>query len=81
MAVTGKEIIDLTLDRIRKITEQCRGLQGFLIFHSFGGGTGSGFSSLLMERLSGEYPKRSKLSFSIYPAPQVISIMKQLFFI
>ncbi|CAD6210093.1 GSCOCG00010872001-RA-CDS [Cotesia congregata] len=67
----GKEIIDLTIDRIRRITEQCRGLQGFLIFHSFGGGTGSGFSSLLMEQLSVEYPKRSKLSFSIYPAPQV----------
>ncbi|XP_015430801.1 PREDICTED: tubulin alpha chain-like [Dufourea novaeangliae] len=67
----GKEIVDLTLDRIRRLTERCRGLQGFLIFHSFGGGTGSGFSSLLMERLSAEYPKKSKLTFSIYPAPQV----------
>uniref|UniRef100_A0A8C4XZ58 Tubulin alpha chain n=1 Tax=Gopherus evgoodei TaxID=1825980 RepID=A0A8C4XZ58_9SAUR len=32
--------------------DQCSGLQGFLVFHSFGGGTGSGFMSLLMERLS-----------------------------
>merc|ERR1712037_427131 len=48
----GKEIVDLVLDRIRKLADQCTGLQGFLIFHSFGGGTGSGFSSLLMERLS-----------------------------
>jgi len=46
--------------------------QGFLIFHSFGGGTGSGFTSLLMERLSVDYGKRSKLEFCIYPAPQVI---------
>ena len=46
-------------------------LQGFLIFHSFGGGTGSGFGSLLLERLSVEYGKKSKLGFSIYPAPQV----------
>ncbi|XP_071573869.1 tubulin alpha-1C chain isoform X1 [Temnothorax nylanderi] len=67
----GKEIIDLTLDRIHRLTEQCQGLQGFIIFHSFGGGTGSGFSSLLMEQLSADYPKRSKLTFSIYPAPQV----------
>jgi tubulin alpha len=44
--------------------------QGFLVFHSFGGGTGSGFASLLMERLSVEYGKKSKLGFSIYPAPQ-----------
>ena len=51
--------------------ESCSGLQGFLVFHSFGGGTGSGFSSLLMERLSVEYGKKSKLEFSIYPAPQV----------
>ncbi|XP_055958864.1 tubulin alpha-2/alpha-4 chain-like [Patella vulgata] len=31
----GKEIIDLVLDRIRKLADQCTGLQGFLIFHSF----------------------------------------------
>ncbi|KAF1389999.1 hypothetical protein PFLUV_G00053510 [Perca fluviatilis] len=67
----GKEIIDLVLDRIRKLSDQCTGLQGFLVFHSFGGGTGSGFTSLLMERLSVDYGKKSKLEFSIYPAPQV----------
>ncbi|KAG0429375.1 hypothetical protein HPB47_023690 [Ixodes persulcatus] len=67
----GKEIVDLVLDRIRKLADACTGLQGFLIFHSFGGGTGSGFTSLLMERLSVDYGKKSKLEFSIYPAPQV----------
>ncbi|CAH8587990.1 unnamed protein product [Schistosoma margrebowiei] len=67
----GKEIIDLVLERVRKLADQCTGLQGFLIFHSFGGGTGSGFTSLLMERLSVEYGKRSKLEFAIYPAPQI----------
>uniref|UniRef100_A0A8C6SUL9 Tubulin alpha chain n=1 Tax=Neogobius melanostomus TaxID=47308 RepID=A0A8C6SUL9_9GOBI len=67
----GKEIIDLVMDRIRKLSEQCTGLQGFLVFHSFGGGTGSGFTSLLMERLSVDYGKKSKLEFSVYPAPQV----------
>ncbi|KAK5895132.1 hypothetical protein CesoFtcFv8_011752 [Champsocephalus esox] len=67
----GKEIIDTVLDRIRKLADQCTGLQGFLVFHSFGGGTGSGFTSLLMERLSVDYGKKSKLEFSVYPAPQV----------
>ena len=67
----GKEIIDNTLDRIRKLADGCNGLQGFLLFHSFGGGTGSGFGSLLMERLSAEYGKKTKLEFSVYPAPQV----------
>jgi tubulin alpha len=37
------------------VTEPCNSLQGFLVFHSFGGGTGSGFASLLMERLSIDY--------------------------
>ena len=70
----GKEIVDLVLDRIRKLADQCSGLQGFLIFHAFGGGTGSGFASLLMERLSVDYGKKSKLEFAIYPSPQVCKI-------
>ena len=68
----GKEMVDATIERIRKMADACSGLQGFVIFHSFGGGTGSGFASLLMERLSIDYGKKSKLAFSIYPAPQVI---------
>ena len=67
----GKEIVDLVLDRIRKLADNCTGLQGFLCFHSFGGGTGSGFASLLLERLSIDYGKKTKLGFSVYPSPQV----------
>ncbi|XP_065175158.1 tubulin alpha-8 chain-like [Sycon ciliatum] len=67
----GKELIDQVLDRITKVVDQCDGLQGFLICHSFGGGTGSGFASLLMERLSVDYGKKTKLQVAIYPAPQV----------
>ena len=37
----------------------------------YSGGTGSGFTSLLMERLSLEYGKKSKLEFAVYPAPQI----------
>ena len=68
----GKEQVDLVLDKVRKMVDACQGLQGFLVFHSFGGGTGSGFTSLLMERLSVDYGKKSKLQFTVYPAPQVI---------
>ena len=67
----GKEMIDVTMDKLRKTAEVCSGLQGFVLFHSFGGGTGSGFGSLLMEKLSVEYGKKSKLGFSIYPAPHI----------
>jgi len=67
----GKEMLDLCLDKIRKMADNCSGLQGFFIFHSVGGGTGSGFASLLLERLSVDYGKKSKLDFCIYPSPQV----------
>ena len=67
----GKELIDQVLDTVRRVADNCSGLQGFLVFHSFGGGTGSGFGALLMERLSVDYGKKSKLEFCVYPAPQV----------
>ena len=70
MAV-GKEIVDLCLDRIRKLADNCTGLQGFLVFNAVGGGTGSGLGSLLLERLSVDYGKKSKLGFTIYPSPQI----------
>ncbi|MBN3296175.1 TBA1C protein, partial [Amia calva] len=71
----GKEVIDSVFSHLPCFpplqADQCTGLQGFLVFHSFGGGTGSGFTSLLMERLSVDYGKKSKLEFSVYPAPRV----------
>lgn len=67
----GNEIIAPVLNCVRRAAEQSNSLQGFFVFHSFGGGTGSGFSSLLMEHLQQEFGKKSKLQFSIYPSPQI----------
>eukprot|EP00980_Cylindrotheca_fusiformis_P001159 scaffold320_cov122-Cylindrotheca_fusiformis.AAC.4 len=67
----GKEMVDTVLDRIRKLADNCTGLQGFLVFHATGGGTGSGLGSLLLERLSVDYGRKSKLSFAVSPSPQV----------
>lgn len=39
--------------------------------HSFGGGTGSGFTSLFCENLASDFGKKNKLQMCIYPAPQV----------
>ena len=63
--------MDSVLDRIRKLADNCTGLQGFLVFHATGGGTGSGLGSLLLERLSVDYGRKSKLSFAVSPSPQV----------
>ncbi|XP_055625096.1 tubulin alpha-8 chain-like [Toxorhynchites rutilus septentrionalis] len=67
----GKQIIEHVCNSIQKLAEQCDGLQGFLVFHSFGGGTGSGFTSLLMQRLATEYGKKCKLEFAVYPSPKI----------
>ncbi|KAG6041400.1 alpha-tubulin [Claviceps citrina] len=66
----GKEMIDSVMDRVRRVTDNCNSLQGFLIFHSFGGGTGSGFGALMLERLATEYGKKTKLEFAVYPSPR-----------
>lgn len=71
----GKEIIDNILDRVRILAENCTGLQGFLIFNSVSGGTGSGLGSLLIERLSIEFKKKSKLGFAVYPSPHLSNVV------
>lgn len=50
--------------------DNCHSLQGFLVFHSFGGGTGSGFGALMLERLATDYGKKTKLEFTVYPSPR-----------
>ena len=72
----GKEIVDLVLDRIRKLADNCTGLQGFMIYNAVGGGTGSGLGCLMLERLSVDYGKKSKISFTVWACPQVESMPK-----
>ena len=125
----GKEIVDLVLDRIRKLADNCtggtsllwvqfwvvvscelqpssnnifvniknmkysfhdcwvgcfglhgfallvqvavQGLQGFCVYNACGGGTGSGLGCLMLERLSVDYGKKSKISFTVWCCPQV----------
>lgn len=64
-------MIDLGLDRVRKVADDCHSLQGFIIFRAFGGGTGSGFTTLLLEQLYSDYGHRPVLDFGVYPAPRV----------
>jgi len=67
----GKEMVDIILDRVRKLADNCTGLQGFMLYHAVGGGTGSGMSCLLLEKLSVDYGKKSKISFSVWASPQI----------
>jgi len=53
----GKEIIDKVNDRLRKLVDNCDNVQGFIITHSVGGGTGSGLGALILERVAVDYRK------------------------
>jgi len=67
----GKEIIDKVNDRLRKLVDNCDNVQGFIITHSVGGGTGSGLGALILERIAVDYRKKSKLGFEVYPSPTI----------
>ncbi|CDS43472.1 tubulin alpha chain [Echinococcus multilocularis] len=69
----GELIVNNVLNQIRKTADTCHMFQGFLVFHSLGGGSGSGFCSLLIQRLSDDYRKRAKIELCVYPAPRLAS--------
>ncbi|CAD8209933.1 unnamed protein product [Paramecium pentaurelia] len=68
----GKEIIDKSLNNVRKQVESIDRIDQFIITSALSGGTGSGFSSLLLERLSVDYGvKVEKNAFLIYPSQEM----------
>merc|ERR1712198_312679 len=67
----GAELVEEVLDRIRMEIEQCEAPQGFQLFHSLGGGTGSGMGTLLLLKIRDGYPDRITTTYSVYPSPKV----------
>jgi tubulin beta len=67
----GQELVDSALSVIRRETEKCNNLQGFIFTHSLGGGTGSGMGTLLISKLREEYQDKVIATFSVFPSPKV----------
>jgi len=67
----GAELVESVLERVRLEIEQCDSPQGFQIFHSLGGGTGSGMGTLLLLKIRDAYPDRITCTYSVYPSPKV----------
>ncbi|VEL32780.1 unnamed protein product [Protopolystoma xenopodis] len=65
----GQEIMPSTWEALRHEIESCEHLQGFVIYQSLSGGTGSGFVSSLLEKLAEEYPRSPRISVSLFPSP------------
>ncbi len=69
--VEGERIIDQIMNVIDAAVEKTKSLQGFLMTHSIGGGSGSGLGSLILERLRQAYPKKKIFTFSVAPSPVI----------
>ena len=69
----GKNYIDQVLAKIRNLVEKCENFQGFIISHGLGGGTGSGFATLLTDRLHVDYGSKSYHNYCILPSPEICS--------
>ena len=67
----GRTMLFEGLEKIRKMAEDCSGLQGFMIMSSVGGGTGSGLVSCKSEELPREYEKKPNVAFQMYPSPRL----------
>jgi tubulin alpha len=63
-------MIDLMLDRIRRLTDDCAGMQDLMMFYGFSVDTAAGFVWLLLERLAIDSGKKGDLDFNIYRARQ-----------
>ncbi|TGZ59773.1 hypothetical protein CRM22_008886 [Opisthorchis felineus] len=67
----GRRVVKRYMSQVRRATEACDMFQGFFVINSFGGGTGSGFTSLALNHLDTEFAKRSKIQVGIYPGPRL----------
>ncbi|XP_014252360.1 tubulin alpha chain-like [Cimex lectularius] len=65
----GRQSVQKTMEAIRDKIAGCEQCQGFMIYHSLGGGTGSGFVASLLEEIVTDYPKHGLLEIAIYPSP------------
>ncbi|KAL0239160.1 hypothetical protein PCE1_004851 [Barthelona sp. PCE] len=73
----GDELIDVCLDRIRRLADHCFNIQGFIIYNAVGGGTGSGFGALLLQHISDLYGKKCKMAIPVFPSSSTCSSVVQ----
>jgi len=67
----GAEHVENVMEKIRVQQEKCDATQAFTLYHSIGGGTGSGFGTLILLKIRDSYPDKITCSYSIYPSPKV----------
>ena len=73
--VYGPQYGEAILDRARVQLEACDSPQSFFLFHSLGGGTGSGLGSYILEALSTEFPDLYRFSTAVCPSPDADDVV------
>ena len=61
---------DHLMEAVRRQTEDADSLQGFMLTHSLGGGTGSGLGSYILGALADEFPDVYRFSVSVFPSEE-----------
>ncbi|KAI5180677.1 tubulin gamma [Nematocida sp. AWRm80] len=69
----GKQNAEALLEMIQREAESNDLLDGFILFHSVGGGTGSGLGSFLLEEIRDRMPKTTIQTVSIFPNNEEVS--------
>mmetsp|Transcript_8227 Transcript_8227/g.16202 ORF Transcript_8227/g.16202 Transcript_8227/m.16202 type:complete len:336 (+) Transcript_8227:3576-4583(+) len=66
-----QDLSESLTDSLNKQVENCDSFEGFLLYHSTGGGTGSGTSALILNSLADTMPGSTVLDFPVFPCPQL----------
>ncbi|CAL8073728.1 unnamed protein product [Calicophoron daubneyi] len=69
----SKLILPKAMVGLRKEIEKCDHLQAIFIYHSFGGGTGSGTTCKVMEAITDQYCRTPKIELTVYPGQEMCS--------
>ena len=60
----GKEMADSIKAEIKNLVDSCDKLQGFVINHGLTGGAGTGLTTLILEEINANYPKKCVAVYS-----------------
>jgi len=62
----GNQIFDEIEVALQRMIERCANIQGFFLYSSCSGGTGSGLCARICNHLNADYRKKSKVSLNIF---------------
>ncbi|KAH8383983.1 hypothetical protein KR009_011625 [Drosophila setifemur] len=72
----ASELLDRSMNAIRRVAERCRSLRGFVVFRAIGGGSGSGLGTRIMEKLLDDYGRKmTVVEFLVYPSPSISPVI------